>query len=97
MRPFENIVKKGENTSYKHFLLFRLYFQKPSISNNKILHLSSFKIFADNSINVNKILKFFMERIKTLSEKMLGTRIFLYFSQCFEKTSFTRSLKFRIM
>ena len=27
----ENIVGKGENAGYQHFLLFQQYFQKPSV------------------------------------------------------------------
>ena len=30
--PFENIVEKGENAGYQHFLLYPQRFQKPSVS-----------------------------------------------------------------
>ena len=68
----ENIVGKGENTGYQHFLLFLQCFQKPSISrllkvgivwervtslpNNKILDWFKLKAFADNKLHVAKIM-----------------------------------------
>ena len=64
----ENIVGKGENAGYQHFLLFPGCFQKASFSgslkvvivwervnslpNNKILDLTKLKVFADEKMNV---------------------------------------------
>ena len=61
----ENIVGKGENVGYQHFLIFPQYFQKlnsagsgkqgivwkrvNSLPNNKILDLSESRFVADNS------------------------------------------------
>ena len=54
----ENIVGKGENAAYQHFLLFPQCFQKPrgsgscnSLPNIKILDYSKVKACADDKIN----------------------------------------------
>ena len=66
----ENIVGKGENSGYQHFLLFPQCFQKASfpeaskgvivwewvnsLPNDKILVMSKFKELADHKINATK-------------------------------------------
>ena len=69
----ENIVEKGENAGYQHFLLFPQCFQKLAVSrllkhrivwlrvnlllHDKILQLSKLKAFADDKVNMAPKLK----------------------------------------
>ena len=53
------------------------------------------KAFADNKININKKLKFDLERIENILGKgeNAGYQHFLLFPQCFQKFSFSGLLK----
>ena len=67
--------------------------------NDKILDQSILKTFADDKIRLTEKLKSVFGRVEIIVGKreMLVTSIFSYFSQCFQKASFSRSLKFRIV
>ena len=57
----ENILGKGENAGYQHFLLFTNCLQKFSSSGSLkvgILDLSKLKAFADNKINMTQKIYF---------------------------------------
>ena len=57
--------------------------------------LSRFKAFAGNKINLTKNFKFVFERVENIVGKgeNVGYQHFLLLSQCFQKASFTGSLK----
>ena len=71
--------------------------QLNSLPNNKMLDLFKLKAFADDKISVHKKLKFGLEKV----ENILGIgenavhQHFHLFPQCFQKASFSRSLKGR--
>ena len=84
----ENIVGKGENAGYQHFLLFPQCFEKASFSdmskgvivwewvnslpNNKILDRSKLKAFAD--INLPKMIIFFVfDRLESIVRNVENT------------------------
>ena len=90
----ENIVGKGENAGYQHFLLFPQCFQKAlsfhhcnSLPNDKILDLSKFKAFADDTRNVAKMMIYVFDRAENIVGKgeNAGYQFFLHFPQCFQK------------
>ena len=60
-----------------------------------ILDWSKFKANADNKINVAQNLIFFQGRVENILGKgeNAGYQQFLLFPQCFQKSSFRRSLK----
>ena len=62
-----------------------------SLPNDKILDSCKFKTFADDKINIIQKLKFAMGREKNIVGK--GLSAFSHFPQCFQKTSFSGSLK----
>ena len=64
-----------------------------SLQNDKILDLSKWKAFA-NKINLTEKLKFVVGRVENVEKgENAGYQHFLLFSQCFQKTSFSRLLK----
>ena len=81
----ENIVGKGENAGYQHFLLFPQYFQKASFSsslkvgsvwygvnpfpNDKILDQTKLKAFADDKLNVTKMIISVFDRVENIVGK----------------------------
>ena len=69
------------------------------LPNDKILDWSKFKVFADVKINVNQKLKFTMGRVEHIAGKgeNAGYQHFLLFPQCFQKASFSWSLKVGIV
>ena len=70
-----------------------------SVPNNKILDRSKLKAFADNKINETEKLKFVLERVENIVGKGEndGYQHFLLFPQCFQKASFSRLLKVKIV
>ena len=66
-----------------------------SLPNDKIFDWSKLKVFADNKINVNQKLKFDLGRVENIVRKgeNAGYQHFLLFPQCFQKVSFSGSLK----
>ena len=70
-----------------------------SLPNNKILDWSKFKAFADDKINMTEKFKFVLGRIENIVEKgeNAGYQYFFLFPQCFQKASYTGSLKVRIV
>ena len=66
-----------------------------SLPNEKILDWSKLKAFADDKINVNQKLKFNMGKVENIVEngENAGYQHFLLFPQCFQKVSFSGSLK----
>ena len=66
-----------------------------SLPYEKILDLSELKAIADDKINISKKLKFVLERIENIAEKVqnIGYPHFLLFLQCFQKVPFSWSLK----
>ena len=65
-----------------------------SLPDDKIVDLSKLKGFADN-LNVNKKLKFVFEWVQ--KGENAGYQLFLLFSLCFQRISYTGSLKFVII
>ena len=65
----------------------------------KILDRSELKVFADDTINVTKQLKFVLGRAGNTVGKgeNAGYQHFLLFSQCFQKFSFQEVLKVEIV
>ena len=63
------------------------------ITNDKIFDLSKLKAFADEKINVNKKLKFYLGRVENIVGKgeNAGHQHFLLFPQCFQKASYSGS------
>ena len=57
------------------------------------------KVFADNKINVTEKLKFILGRVENIVGKGENAdyQHFLFFPQCFQKASFSRLLKVRIV
>ena len=105
-----NVLGKREKAIKKHFLLFPKFFCQSIIfvsphfvinplPNDKILDWSKFKVFADDKINVNQKLKFTMGRVEHIAGKgeNAGYQHFLLFPQCFQKASFSWSLKVGIV
>ena len=70
-----------------------------SLPTNKILDLSKLKAFADDKSNATQKLKFVLGRVKNILGKgeNAGYQHFLRFLQCFQKLSFSESLKVRIV
>ena len=70
-----------------------------SLPYNKILDWSKLKAFADDKINVTENLKFGLGRVENIVGKgeNAGYQHFLLFLQCFQKASFSGSLKVRIV
>ena len=70
-----------------------------SLPNDKIVNWSKFKAFADYNINSNEQLKFDLERVENIvgNGENSGYQHFCLFPQCFQKASFSRSLKVRIV
>ena len=66
-----------------------------SLPHNKILDWSNLKAFADDKINVTEKMKFLLERVENIVRKgeNAGYQHFLLFPQCFQKVSYTGSLK----
>ena len=64
-----------------------------------MLHLPKLKAFADDKMNVNQKLKFDLERVENIVGKgeNAGYQHFLLFPQCFQKASYTGSLKLVIV
>ena len=81
----ENIVGKGENASYQHFLLFPqcsqkasflgllkvgiLWYRDSSLPKDIFLDWSKLKALADDEINVNENLKFVLGRVEEIVGK----------------------------
>ena len=67
--------------------------------NNKVLDKSKLKAFADDKINVTEKLKFVLQRVKKHMGKgeNAGDQHFLLFAHCFQRASFSRSLKVGIV
>ena len=70
-----------------------------SLPTDKILDWSKLKAFADNKINVNEKLKFALGMVENTVRKgeNAGDQHFLLFPQCFQKASYTGSLKVGIV
>ena len=70
-----------------------------SLPNNKILDWFKLKAFADYTIDVNKNLKSGMRRVENIVGKGENAvyQHFLLFLRCFQKASFSRSLKVGIL
>ena len=69
-KHFENIMGKGENAGYQHFLLFSQCFLPfptqisifNSLPNNAIFGMSKFKASSDDKFGVAEIMGFVFER-----------------------------------
>ena len=70
-----------------------------SLPNDKISNQSKLKAFADDNLHVNKKWKFALERVENIVGKgeNASYQHSLLFPQCFQKASFSRSLKVRIV
>ena len=63
-----------------------------------MLDWSKLKVFADDKINVTERLKFVLERVENVGLGVIvGYQHFLLFPQCFQKASYTASLKVGIV
>ena len=65
----------------------------------KFLEWSKLKAFKDDKINVIKKSKFALRQVENIAgkEENAGYQHFLLFPQCFQKPSFSRSLKVGIV
>ena len=65
------------------------------LPNDKIVDWSKLKAFADDTVNVTEKLKFDLGRVENIVGKgeNAGYQHFLLFPQCFQKASYTESLK----
>ena len=76
--PSRKIAGKGKKTAFN------------SLPNNKILHRSKLKAFADDKMNVAQKLKFFYGKIGNRNivgkGENAGYQHFLLFPQCFQKS-----------
>ena len=70
-----------------------------SLPNNKILDKAKLKAFADDKKDVTENLKFVLERVENIVGKgeNAGYKHFLLFPLCFQKASFSGSLKVGIV
>ena len=70
-----------------------------SLPNDKSLDWSKLKAFADDKIKVTEKLKILLERVENIVGKgeNAGYQHFLLFPQCFQKDSYTGSLKVGIV
>ena len=70
-----------------------------SLPNDKILDWSKLKAFAHEKINVTEKMKFVLGRVENIVGKgeNAGNQHFLLFPQCFQKASYTGSLKVGIV
>ena len=70
-----------------------------SLPSDRILDLSKLKAFTDDKVNVNENLKTVFGRVENIVGKgeNAGYQHFLLFPQCFQKASFSRSLKVGIV
>ena len=70
-----------------------------SLPNGKFSDWSKLKAFADDKIKMTKIVKFLLERVENIVGKgeNAGDQHFPLFPQCFQNTSFSRSVKFGIV
>ena len=70
-----------------------------SLLNDKILDWTEFKAFADIKLNVAKITISVFDKVENIVGKgeNASCQHFLLFPQCFQKASFSRSLKVRIV
>ena len=70
-----------------------------SLPNDKILDWSKLKAFADKKVNVNQKSKFAFGRLENFVGKgeNAGYQHFLLFTQCFQKGTFSGSLKVGIV
>ena len=86
----------GSYTVRDYFESFSVTFNP--LPNHKFLDLSKLKAFADDKINVTKQ-KFFLGLVGNIVGKgeNAGYQNFLLFPQCFQKKSFSRSLKVGIL
>ena len=84
----ENIVGKGENAGYQHFLLFPQCFQKASFP-------VSLKGMLGKDLNVALIVFFVFDTIENILRKgeIADEEHVLFFPQCFLKLSLLGSLK----
>ena len=71
------------------------------LPNDKILDWAELKAFADDKLNVAKIMPSLFDRVENLilweKEKMFVTGIFYLFQECFQKVSFLVSPKVDIL
>ena len=65
------------------------------LPNDKILDMTKLKAFADDKIDVAQMIVSVFDRVENIvgKGKNDGYQHFLLFPQCFQKTSFLRSLK----
>ena len=80
-------------TQFVHVVTFN------PLLNDKILDWSKLKAFADDKIDVTEKLKIVLGRVENTGgkEENAGNQHFLLFPQCFQKVTFSGSLKVRIL
>ena len=88
------------HTCYTYRYFFLISFNSfNSLPNDKILDWSKLKAFVVDNSNVNKKLKFAVDRVENIVGKIenVGYKHFLLFPQCFQKLSLPEVLKVRIV
>ena len=85
--------------SFIHIHLYSVFIYILTLPNDKVLDWSKLKDFADDKIKLMEKLKFCWGRAENIVGKgeNAGYQHFLLFPQCFQKASFTVSLKVRIV
>ena len=93
-----NFTGKGSFFSKDALFFPRMHFHFSLLNplpNNNFSDWSKFKVFADDKRNVTKKQKFFLGLAENIVRKRedAGYQHFLLFPQCFQKVSFSGSLK----
>ena len=80
-------------------MLLNIMFSVNPLPDDKILNLSKLKAFAGEKINVSEKLKYPYGRVENIVGKgeNAGYQHFLLFPQCFQKATFSGSLKVGIV
>ena len=70
-----------------------------ALPNDKMIDWSNFKAFADDNSNMAEMVKLVFERVENIAGKgeNAGHQHFLLFPLCFQKFTFSGSLKVRIV
>ena len=82
-----------------NFFHFQTLTTVNSLPNDKLLDWSKLKAFADNKLNIAEFINSMFDRAENIVGKgeNVGHQHFLLFPQCFQKASFSRSLKVGIV
>ena len=92
-------VYRCTNRMLEGFFFFLQMSSINSLPNNKTLDWFKFKALGDDKMNLAEKQKFFLKLVENIAGKRenAGNQHFLLFPQCFQKASFSRLLKVRIV